>query len=141
MRPSRNASAFAKLAEKLKPDGIGFIHHSNAGALKPLSAVTRRLPPRLFHALVRRGIAVNLSAWRDDGMTAARFRRQCDAVGLSCVAQELVGWETGPYLIDCFSIFTRRGSRWDRPLRLMRNPMFVAEARRMTRLYAGSSFS
>jgi SAM-dependent methyltransferase len=131
----------AQLATKLKPDGVGFIHHSNAGALRTLSAATRRLPPRLFHALVRRGIAVNLSAWRDSGMTAARFRRQCEAVGLRCVAQELVGWEAGPYLIDSFSIFTPRGSRWDRPTQVIRNPMFVAEARRMSRLYAGTSFS
>jgi SAM-dependent methyltransferase len=130
-----------QLAAKLRPDGIGFIHHSNAGALRPLSAVSRRLPPRIFHSLVRWGVAVNLSAWRDEGMTAAHFRRQCEAVGLNCVAQELVGWEAGAYLLDCFSIFTRRGSRWDRPGRVVRNPIFVAEARRMARLYAGASFS
>ena len=131
----------AQLAAKLKPDGVGFIHHSNAGALRQLSALTRRLPHRVFHPLVRRGIAVNLSAWRDVDMTATRFRQQCDAAGLSCVAQELVGWEAGPYLIDCFSIFTRRGSQWDRPIRVIRNPMFVAEARRMSRAYSSASFS
>jgi SAM-dependent methyltransferase len=130
----------AQLATKLTPDGVGFIHHSNAGALKHVSALTRRLPARLFRPLVRRGIAVNLSAWRDVDMSAAHLREQCAAVGLSCVAQELVGWEAGPYLIDCFSVFTRSGSRWDRPTRLIRNPMFVAEARRMARTYAGASY-
>jgi SAM-dependent methyltransferase len=130
-----------QLATKLRPDGVGFIHHSNAGALKRLSSLTRRLPGRALHPLVRRGIAVNLPAWRDVSMTAIRFRQQCGAVGLSCVAQELVSWETGPYLIDCFSTFTLSGSRWDRPSRVLRNPMFVAEARRMARLYAGSSFA
>lgn len=130
----------AQLATKLKPDGAAFIHHSNAGSLKRLSKLSRRVPDRLFSPLVRRGIAVNLSAWRDEGMTATRFRQQCDAAGLRCVSQELVSWEAGAYLIDCFSIVAQRGSRWDRSTRVMRNPMFVAEARRMARLYASPSF-
>jgi 2-polyprenyl-3-methyl-5-hydroxy-6-metoxy-1,4-benzoquinol methylase len=130
----------SQLADKLSPDGIGFMHHSNAGSLKTASALTRRIPNRFFDLLVRRGLAVNLAAWRDDRMSAGSFRRQCDAAGLACVGQELVSWEHGGYLIDCFSVFTRRGSRWDRPIEVLRNPMFVAEARRMARLYAGTSF-
>jgi SAM-dependent methyltransferase len=129
-----------QLAAKLKPDGVGFFHHSNAGSLKRITAVSRRVPDQLFGSLVRRGIAVNLTAWRDEDMSAAVFRRQCEAAGLACVTQELVSWEFGGYLIDCFSIFTSKGSRWDRPTRLIRNPMFVAEGRRMARLYAGTSF-
>jgi SAM-dependent methyltransferase len=129
-----------QLARKLRPDGIGFLHHSNAGTVKRLSALTRRIPNRFFEPLVHRGVAVNLSAWRDDRMSAALFREQCSDAGLMCVGQELVSWEFGGYLIDCFSVFTRSGSRWDRPMQLLRNPMFVAEARRMSRLYAGSSF-
>jgi SAM-dependent methyltransferase len=131
----------AQLTAKLKPDGVGFLHHSNAGSLRTLTALSRRVPARFFHSLVRRGIAVNLSAWRDEGMTAELFRGQCESAGLRCVAQELISWESGAYLIDCLSIFTRKGSRWDRPTRITRNPMFVAEARRMSRLYAGTSFA
>lgn len=130
-----------QLVDKLTPRGVGFLHHSNAGALRPVSALSRRLPARLLGPLSRRGIALNLAAWRDDEMTAQRFRAQCDAVGLACVAQELVSWEHGGYLIDCFSIFTRRGSVWDRPLQRVRNPLFVAEASRMARLYAATSFT
>lgn len=129
-----------QLAAKLKPDGVGFIHHSNAGSLKRLSALSRRVPDNLFATFVRRGIAVNLTAWRDQRMTAAAFRSQCETAGIACVSQELVSWEHGGYLIDCFSIFTPAGSRWERPTRLIRNPMFVAEARRMARLYASTSF-
>jgi SAM-dependent methyltransferase len=129
-----------QLAAKLGPDGIGFIHHSNAGSLKPLSDLSRRVPSRLFGPLMRHGIAVNLAAWRDEAMTAALFRRQCEAAGIACVTQELVSWEYGGYLLDCFSVFTPKGSRWERPARLVRNPMFVAEARRMARLYARTSF-
>jgi SAM-dependent methyltransferase len=130
-----------ELARKLKPDGIGFIHHSNAGALRPLNALSRRVPDRLFGRLVRRGIAVNLAAWRDEGMTAALFRHQCESAGLRCVTQELLSWEHGGYLIDCLSMFTLPGSRWDRATRVLRNPLFVGEARRMARLYAGTSFT
>ena len=129
-----------QLVTKLRPDGVAFIHHSNAGAQRLTSALSRRVPNALFAPLVRRGIAVNLSAWRDDAMTAARFRQQCETAGLICVSQELVSWEFGGYLIDCFSTVALPGSRWERPLRVVRNPRFVGEARRMARLYAGSSF-
>ncbi len=130
-----------QLADKLTPTGVGFLHHSNAGSLKGVSSFTRRIPDRWFRTLVHKGIAVNLSAWRDVNMSADVFREQCRAAGLSCVTQELVSWEFGGYLIDCFSVFARPGSRWDRPTRVMRNPLMVAEARRMARLYAASSFT
>jgi hypothetical protein len=37
-------------------------------------------------------------------------------------------------------MFTRRGSRWDRPRTVISNPFFTSEAKRMARLYSGSSF-
>jgi 2-polyprenyl-3-methyl-5-hydroxy-6-metoxy-1,4-benzoquinol methylase len=129
-----------QLAGKLTPQGVGFIHHSNAGSLGGLTALSRRLPRRYLSRLVRRGVAVNLPAWRDEGMTAELFAQQCAEAGLACVSQELVSWEFGGYLIDCFSILAARGSRWDRPRQLVRNPLFVAEARRMARCYAETSF-
>lgn len=130
-----------QLAGKLTADGVGFIHHSNAGTLKAPSALSRRLPRRVYRPLKRRGIAVNLTAWRDPTMTAAIFRDQCTSAGLMCITQELISWEFGGYLLDCFSFFTRPGSRWDRPLRLLRNPLFVSEARRMASVYAARSFA
>jgi SAM-dependent methyltransferase len=129
-----------QLARKLKPNGVGFIHHSNAGALGRLNAISRRIPKRLFGTLMRRGVAVNLAAWRDEGMTASRFDALCREAGLACAAQELVNWEFGLYLLDCFSVIAPAGSRWDRPRRRVRNPLFVAEARRMARVYAGASY-
>jgi hypothetical protein len=56
------------------------------------------------------------------------------------VAQEKVNWERGSYLIDAFSVFTPRGSRWERPRAVVNNPLFRAEAKRMARLYAETSF-
>jgi len=126
-----------QLAAKLKPGGIGFIHHSNAGAYPRLSAVARRVPDRLFGRLVRIGAIVNLTAWRDGVMTARTFASQCEQAGLACITQEKISWEFGPHLIDTLSFFTPRGSRWERELRVLRNPFFVAEARRMARLYSG----
>lgn len=129
-----------QLARKLTPDGIGLIHHSNAASLKLLSKLSRRVPDRLFGPLMQRGVIMNLAAWRDEDMSAELFRAQCDAHGLACVTQELISWEFGPYTIDALSIFSRRGSRWARPTRVLNNPMFVREARRMARLYARTSF-
>jgi hypothetical protein len=139
--PDVIAAYLRQLADKLTSDGVGFLHHSNAGSVKPFAALSRHVPDHMLGSLVRRGIAVNLAAWRDDVMTGAVFREQCDEAGLVCASQELVSWEFGGYLIDGFSVLAKRGSRWDRPFRLIRNPLFVAEARRMARLYARSSFT
>src|SRR4051812_43253527 len=129
-----------QLARKLTPDGVGFVHHSNIGAYRSLTALARRAPDRAYGRLMRRGALINLTAGRAGSGTAESFARQCEEAGLACVAQEKISWEYGPYLIDTLSFFTPKGSRWERPRRVVRNPLFVSEARRMARLYAGSSF-
>jgi SAM-dependent methyltransferase len=130
-----------QLARKLTPDGVGFIHHSNLGSYLPLVRLARRAPVRLLGPLVERGALINLPAWRAESVTADRFAAACDAAGLACISQEKVSWEHGPYTIDTFSVFTRKGSRWDRPREVLSNPFFVREARRSARLYARSSFA
>jgi SAM-dependent methyltransferase len=130
----------AQLARKLTPDGVGFVHHSNIGRYRRLTALARRAPVRHLERLVRAGALVNLPAWRAESVTAASFARQCEQAGLACVAQELIAWEHGRYLIDALSVFTPRGSRWERPLEIVRNPLFTDEARRMARLYARTGF-
>jgi SAM-dependent methyltransferase len=139
--PSVVAGYLQQLRRKLTPDGVGFIHHSNAGALKLLSGLSRRVPTRYYEALRRRGLLVNLTAWRDTEMSAALFRDQCTGVGLSCATQELISWEFGRFTIDCLSTFAMPESRWDRDTRVLRNPLFVAEGRRMARLYSPRSFA
>lgn len=128
-----------QLARKLTPDGVGFIHHSNIGAYAPLTALARRAPRNSLLPLVRRGALINLPAWRAESVTAQSFARQCEHAGLACISQEKVNWEHGRYLIDAFSVFTPRGSRWQRPRSVVGNPLFTNEARRMARLYAASS--
>jgi len=129
-----------QLARKLTPDGVGFIHHSNLGSYEPFRALARRAPSRVLRPLVQRGLLIDLFAWRAEGITADAFAALCEAAGLACVSQESINWEWGYYLIDTLSVFTRRGSRWDRPRVVMRNPLFRSEARRMASLYARTSF-
>jgi SAM-dependent methyltransferase len=134
-----------QLARKLKPDGMGFVHHSNIGEYARLVKLTRRAVehPRTTAAassLVRSGALIDLFAWRAESMTADRFAEQCASAGLACVAQEKISWESGLYLIDALSLFTPRGSRWERERRVIRNPLFGQEGRRMARLYAHRSF-
>ena len=122
-----------QLAHKLRPDGVGLMHHSNAGSLRALTAAAKRLPAGLRRRLIERDRLPDLSAWRDEGMTAQRFVDICSSSGLHCVGQETFSWERGRFLTDAFSVFTPPGSRWDRPHRVMPNPGFGQEGRRMRR--------
>ena len=124
-----------QLARKLKPNGVGFIHHSNLGAYRIAREVARRVPRRVLVPLTQRGVLIDLSAWRSETMTADRFATQCERVGLVCFAQESICWERGFYLLDTLSMFTPKGSQLARERRVVRNPMFRAEARRMANLY------
>jgi hypothetical protein len=126
----------AQLAGKLTPDGVGFIHHSNAGAYPRVAALTRRTPPRLRGPLVQRGALLDLAAWRAENMTADLFAAQCERAGLACVSQELISWEHGPYLTDALSVFAAKETG-RRPRRL-RNRRFGRDAKRMARLYANA---
>lgn len=107
------AAYLGQLATKLAPDGVGFFHHSNLGAFRDPDS------GELLFANEH---------WRATSMSAARFDALCTSAGLCCAAQEIVNWG-GSELIDCFSVFTRAGSRWARAEKLRRvNPAFMAEA-------------
>jgi SAM-dependent methyltransferase len=125
-----------QVARKLTPDGVGFIHHSNIGSYPALTALARKVPPRALGTLIRKGAVINVPAWRSESVTARSFAAQCEQAGLSCISQEKINWEHGRFLIDTLSVFTPKGSRWDRPRSVLRNPLFTDEARRMAELYA-----
>ena len=119
----------SQLARKLKPNGVGFIHHSNIGVYVDPS--TGSLPAFLLNG-----------HWRAASMTARHFKQACSEAGLECISQELVNWGTNAALIDCFSVFTRRGSAWARPNRVLINKSFMDEAAyqsRVMRLYTEPS--
>lgn len=71
-------------------------------------------------------------------MTASLFREYCGLAGLSCISQELINCGSGKCLIDAISVFTRRGSRWDREFVCLKNDKFLEDAlaiERLARLY------
>ena len=114
-----------QLADKLTPDGVGWIHHTN------MAAVIGPLAP---------GAAPPDIHWRAHDMSADLFVEFCREAGLVCMAQEIIDWGGHPRL-DCFSVFTRPGSRFDRPYRRVENDGFMAEAARLrtiAELYGGA---
>jgi SAM-dependent methyltransferase len=116
-------SYLRQLAEKLTPDGVGFIHHSNLAAIRP---PTPGAPPPDIH-------------WRAHDMSAALFVEYCNEAGLQCIAQEILDWG-GEARLDCLSVFTLPGSRFARPLQVAETPTFRAEAGRLrsiAQLYGG----
>ena len=102
-----------QLARKLRPDGVGFIHHSNVGEYR--DPETGELP---FTNTGRRGTS----------MSARLFEQYCGEAGLCCIAQELVNWDTDDALNDCLSTLTCRGSRFERENRVLEHDGFMVEA-------------
>lgn len=122
-------SYLQECARVLRPGGIGFIHHSNLYPYRRYFRLADLLtyPRRL--ALYRLGL-MDLDHWRARSMSAERFAELATRAGLECFRQELIGWGTRR-LIDCFSLFTPKGSEWSRPHRVVKNPRFMQEADRL----------
>ena len=114
-----------QLGDKLKNDGVGFVHHSNLGAYA--SSFGRRLPERARKLLTKAKL-LDQDHQRAPDMTAELFRSCCAAHGLHCIRQELINWR-GRRLIDCFTTFARAGSKWAGSSDMIRNPNFMQEAR------------
>jgi SAM-dependent methyltransferase len=125
-----------ELARVLRPDGVGFIHHSNAGSYARATRLAKRVPSPLLDVLVVAGLLIDIRAWRAESVTVDSFARSCDRAGLALIAQEAITWEHGPYLLDGLSLFTPRGSRYERPPRRRNNRRFRTDARRFARLWA-----
>lgn len=133
-------SYLTELARTLTSEGVAFLHHSNAGRYPRVLKVARHTPERLRRPLVNLGALPDVYAWRAESVTAQLVARTCEQLGLVCVAQESICWEHGWFLTDTLSLVTRRGSVWDRPPRISRNPGFRYEGRRMTRSYSRTGF-
>jgi len=133
------AAYLAELARCLKPQGVAFLHHSNYGTYQrsahlfaPFQPVFDRMPAAARAGLLRTG-TYRGAHWRAPSVTAAGFAQLCEPLGLRCVGQELVNWEGGALLLDCMSVVTRAGSRWDQPNRVVKNRLFRLEARAIRR--------
>lgn len=113
-----------QLAEKLKDDGTGFIHHSNLGEYS--SSVTERLPRRARKLLTKAKV-LDQDHRRAPDMTAELFRSSCAEHGLACMSQELVNWRSRR-LTDCFTTIARAGLQQTGACKILRNPNFMREA-------------
>jgi hypothetical protein len=157
------AAYLNQLGKKLKPGGFAFFHHSNLesyrrsiwlpkaiGRPQPIGADAAKPAPMSRSLWLRRRLQSKLTDWglvntfdnRAESMSARIFRESCDAAGLDCRSQELVNWNHGPSLIDCFSVVTPRDGKTRKPLRLLKNPHFMDEAeraRRIAEFYSGGS--
>ncbi len=115
----------SELARVLTPDGVAFLHHSNLAACRPI-----RGPLQLGLHVAERALrrqTPGFDHWRGSTMSAQRLEELADQAGLACIGQEVVNWGGGR-LIDCISLLTPRGSRWERPNLVVENPYFMAEA-------------
>ncbi|RJP19279.1 MAG: class I SAM-dependent methyltransferase [Candidatus Omnitrophota bacterium] len=105
-----------EFARILKPEGFGFIHHSNIG-----------------HYFLDKKEKVKNPHWRAESMSARLFAKYCDDAGLQCVSQELIGWGDTIHN-DCFSLFTRNHSPYARPNQVFANENFMYEAGRLLQI-------
>lgn len=121
-----------QLKKKLTPTGAGFIHHSNIGAYGALLSLTKKAPKPLLRFFVKRGLLVNVYAWRAENVTADLVKSYCVQADLHCVSQELINWNFGRHVIDCLTVFSADAQ--DQEYRLIRNADFMEEAHRLRAL-------
>jgi ubiquinone/menaquinone biosynthesis C-methylase UbiE len=129
-------SYLPQLAKVLTPDGVGFIHHSNSGNYRALLSLSINFQvPVLAGLLKKLKITEANTHWRALSMTGERFEEIAARANLACISQELVDWQTRKgLLIDCFSTFTPRGSKFERPNRRYANASFMQEVRKIKAL-------
>lgn len=113
-----------ELGRILSDDGVAFLHHSNLGAYPKGT-----YDPANVH-------------WRAPSVSGADIAKAATGVGLSCVSQELIAWGNETHLLDCFSVITRAGSRWDRGNVVVENFEFgtreIAFSKRLSTQYPPS---
>jgi len=128
------ADYLQELSRILNPvSGVAFLHHSNLAIYRSTASIRDVLgavaglvyPAR--SALTRYGV-YDWHGSRGRSESAALFERQARAAGLTVIGQEVISW-TSPLLIDCISVVTLPGSKWDRDPVSARNRSFRAAAR------------
>lgn len=116
------------IAEKLRPSGVAFIHHSNAAACLNANAADDAA----------------LSDYRDTSVSAEIVADLAKEAGLTCRSQEIFGWETDKLLTDCFTVLARPRSGLEKPNTVIRNWDFPFEAEKLGQLseaYGASGYA
>jgi hypothetical protein len=112
---------------------VAVLHHSNLGRyrrtapIRDVISLAEHLLP-VQREFLRR---VTIARWdnhRGRSMTAKKFAQMAADVGLACSDQEIIAW-VSPLLIDCISVVTRPGPRWERPNVVVTNRQFPNAAR------------
>jgi SAM-dependent methyltransferase len=106
------------IARTLGPQGVAFLHHSNAAECVIGDAA--------------RDAA--LEDERDTSVSANKVANFIADAGLVWRSQELFGWETGSMLTDCFTVFSRSHSRVRTAEMRIYNWEFPAEAAKFGQL-------
>ena len=120
----------AEFARVLKPEGAGFVHHSN------MAYYQSREDGKKF-------INENNVHWRAVSMSGELFEKFCRESGLQCVSQELIGWG-GEILNDCFSLFVKENSILARPNEIRIDEQFMNEVdhlAELAKLYSPARFA
>jgi 2-polyprenyl-3-methyl-5-hydroxy-6-metoxy-1,4-benzoquinol methylase len=116
----------SQLSRKMKKDAVGFVHHSNIAYYRNYFRWVRGIP--LLRVFLRQfGFETRLHG-RGASVSADKFAGWADNSGLRCMRQEWINWAS-PLLIDCLSTFTKQGSVWESESQVVKNRLFMDEAR------------
>ncbi len=119
-------SYLKEIARTLKPQGAGFLHHSNLGEYERYFRWTQKLPKPLQKGLFEVGL-LDLPQWRAPSMSARAFARCCEEAGLVCITQETINFGSRRR-IDCFSTLVTPDHPLARENRHWANHRFMHEA-------------
>jgi ubiquinone/menaquinone biosynthesis C-methylase UbiE len=123
-----------EISRILTKDGVAFLHHSNLGEYASRLNTVQKM--KMQPLLTRLGFMEKNYHWRDLNVTAQKISMFADMSGLQCISQELINWGTKRTLLDCLSTITRKDSIFVRENRVLRNPLFGDEIKRISRLYS-----
>jgi len=120
-----------QIAQKLSKDGVAFIHHSNIGEYKSYYRFWESTlwPKSIIEWFKEKNWIEPYDHWRAFSMTGRLMEKMIKDAGLFCMTQEYINWGTKPnHLIDCITVFSKRGSKWEGNTRRLYNRNFMKEA-------------
>jgi SAM-dependent methyltransferase len=119
-----------EIARVLKPTGTAFLHHSNLAMYPAFLGISNMLPK--FAKRAGRSCSVLPKPHlRSENVSAAWVSSASRGLGLFPVKQELINWNNGAFLIDCFTTLARSQGASEQ---IIRNREFMREAAKIRSL-------
>lgn len=115
-----------QLAVKLKPNGVGFIHHSNLNRYKIFNYLPR--------SVLNSDRYNSFFGWRDPSVSAKQFEQLCVKAKMQCLSQELIAWATPRVFTDALSIFRNGGAETNNGNQVYTNRHFMKQCDLLRRL-------